>query len=203
MAMNHGRTIGAALALALACAGGAHAQQDANAQRNALNKAQFMLRQATTEKAELQAQVDALKQQVDKLTKEVAATQGEADATRQKMQAGFNDTIGQWRQRDAKQGEQLAALRAQLKEQSEQRAALETRLQTQVENFSVCYGNNRRLLDINRELLAQYENKGVFDAVRQKEPFTGIKEVEIENLVQDYRYKLDDLSVGAPAAEQK
>lgn len=192
-----------AMLVAVLGVGSAQAQDaNANAQRNAMAKAQFMLRQAATEKAEAQQQVDALKQQVDKLTRELAATQSDAGANKQKMQAGFNDTIELWKQRDAKVGEQLAALRVQLKEQTEQRAAVEDKLQIQNNNFAVCYGNNKQLLDLNRELLARYEDKGMFDALRQKEPFTGVAKVEVENLVQDYRYKLDDLMITAPAAEQ-
>lgn len=173
---------------------------NANAQKNALNKAQFMLRQATAEKADLQQQADELKQQVEKLTKELAASQSDAGTAKQKMQSGFSETIDQWRQRDAKQTGQLEELRGQLKDQSQQRTALEQQLQVQSENFKVCYGNNKKLLDVNRELLARYEGKGVFDALRQKEPFTGNAQVEVENLIQDYRYKLDDLSVNTPVA---
>lgn len=207
MASTYGFLRRALLACGLAVLGigGAHAQEasaNANAQRNALAKAQFMLRQAATEKAELQQQADALKQQVDKLTRELAATQADAGAGKQKMQAGFDAVIEQWKQRDAKLGEQLAALRAQLKEQSEQRVAVEEKLKVQANNFAVCYGNNKQLLDLNRELLARYEGKGVFDALRQKEPFTGVAAVKVENLVQDYRYKLDDLTITEPAAEQ-
>jgi chromosome segregation ATPase len=174
--------------------------QDANAQKNALAKAQFMLRQSTAEKAELQQQADTLKQQVEKLAKELAATQGDAGATQQKMQTGFAQTIDQWRQRDARQTAQLQELRLQLKVQGEQRAVLDQRLEIQASNFSVCYGNNKQLVDLNRELLERYQNKGVFAAMRQKEPFTGLAQVEVENLVQDYRYKLDDLTVNAPEA---
>jgi septal ring factor EnvC (AmiA/AmiB activator) len=175
---------------------------NANAQKNAMAKAQFMLKQATAEKAELQQQATALQQQVDKLTRELAATQTDASAGKQKMQAAFNDTIEQWRQRDAKQTGQLEELRAHLKAQAEQSAALAEKLQAQTGNFNVCYGNNKQLLELNREILARYENKGVFDALRQQEPFTGLKQVEVENLVQDYRYKLDDLTVDAPAGPQ-
>jgi DNA repair exonuclease SbcCD ATPase subunit len=175
---------------------------NANAQRNALNKAQFMLKQATAEKTELQQQLAALQKQVDGLERDLDAAKTDASAGRQKLQTGFNETIEQWRQRDARQLGQLEQLRAQLKEQSEQRAMLDEKLQVQTGNFSICYDNNRKLLDLNREILAQYENKGVFDALRQKEPVTGLKQVEVENLVQDYRYKIDDLSVNAPAAAQ-
>lgn len=202
--MNKGKVCGAVFGLlAMALGGLAQAQQqDANAQRAALNKAQFLLRQATQEKTDLQTQADALKQQVDKLTRELAAAQSGADANKQKMQAGFNETIELWKQRDAKRGGEIDTLRDQLREQAAQRAALEEKLKVQTDNFSVCYGNNKQLLSVNRELLAAYRSKGVFDAMRQNEPFTGIKEVEVENLVQDYRYKLDDLTVNEPAADQ-
>ena len=186
-------------AAALLHGGAAHAQ-DANAQKNAIAKAQFMLKQAAAEKAELQQQAAALQQQVEKLTRELAAVQSDASAGKQKMQAGFSETIEQWRQRDAKQTGQLEQLRAQLKEQTEQGARFEAQLQAQTNNFNVCYGNNKQLLDLNREILARYRDKGIFDSLRQSEPFTGLKEVEVQNLVQDYRYKLDDLTVNTPAA---
>lgn len=173
---------------------------NANAQKNAMAKAQFMLKQATTEKEAAQQQVAALQKQLDQLTGDLAATKTDAGAGRQKMQAAFNETIEQWRQRDAKQSGQLEELRAHLKEQLEHGAALEEKLQVQTNNFGVCYGNNKQLLELNHELLERYQNKGVFAALRQKEPFTGVSQVEVENLVQDYRYKLDDLTVNAPAA---
>jgi chromosome segregation ATPase len=175
---------------------------NANAQKNALAKAQFMLRQATTEKAEAQQQADALKQQVDSLSKELAVVKSAASDNKQKQEEKFNGTIEQWKQHDVKSNEQLAVLRAQLKEQSQQRAQLEERLKVQINNFDVCYGNNKQLFDLNRELLDRYQHKGVFDAVSQKEPFTGLKQVEIENLVQDYRYRNDDLTVAAPTEQQ-
>jgi chromosome segregation ATPase len=181
-------------------AGAQDANANANAQKNAMAKAQFMLKQATTEKEAAQQQVATLQQQVDALTRDLSATKSDANAGKQKMQAGFNETAEQWRQRDAKQIGQLEELRAQVKAQAEQTAALEEQLKVQTGNFSVCYGNNKQLLDLNRELLQRYQDKGVFAALRQQEPLTGMTQVEVENLVQDYRYKIDDLTVNTPAA---
>lgn len=176
---------------------------NANAQKNAIAKAQFMLKQATAEKAEVEQKAAALQQQVDRLTRDLAAAQGVASAAsagQKKMQTGFNETAEKWRQRDAKQVGQIEELRAQLKEQAGQRAVLDEQLQVQTGNFNVCYGNNKQLLELNRELLDRYRSKGVFAALSQREPFTGRKQVEVENLVQDYRYRIDDLTVNAPAA---
>lgn len=172
---------------------GAHAQ-DANAQK-ALQKAQFMLRQVSSEKAELQTQIDALKQQVDQLARELAATKSHATGTQQKTEEKYNDAIAQWKQRDSETNSALVVTREQLKQQLAQRKDLEISLQKQTTNFAVCYENNKKLYDINNQLLSRYESKGFGDVLKQREPFTGVAQVEVENLVQDYRYRLDDLKV--------
>lgn len=184
----------AAIAL-IACAAPLHAQQDQSAQK-ALAKAQFMLRQVSGEKEQLQTEVGALKQQVDQLTKQLAQTKSAADDDRQKLAQKLDASVGQWKQHSEKLSEQLGAGREQLKETLAQRAQLEQHLQQQTDNFSKCYVNNKKLYELNTELLGRYQGKGFADVLEQKEPFTGIKQVEVENLVQDYQYRLDDLKLG-------
>ena len=46
--------------------------------------------------------------------------------------------------------------------------------------------------------MKKFDDKGVMDALLQHEPFTGIKEVQIENIKQDYSYKADQQKVRAP-----
>ncbi len=182
-----------AFALVTTLSTAAHAQ-DANAQR-ALQKAQFMLKQVSNDKDKLQSQVAALQQTVDQLTRELAATKSGAAGSLQKTEEKYSSAIAQWKQRDAETNTALAAAREQLKQQLAQRQTLEASLQRQVQNFSICYENNRRLYDINHELLDRYENKGFGDVLKQREPFTGVAKVDLENLVQDYRYRLDDLKI--------
>lgn len=173
--------------------------EDANAQK-ALQKAQYMLRQATNEKAELQTQVDALKQQVEKLMQDVAATKTAADQAKRTTEDKYGNAIEQWKQRDTQRSDELASLKQQLNQEIVQKREIESKLQKQSNNFAVCYANNRKLYDLNGELLARYENKGFGDVLKQREPFTGIKQVDIENLVQDYRYRIDDLKIPGEAA---
>lgn len=167
---------------------------DANAQK-ALQKAQFMLRQSASEKAELQTQVDALKQQIEKLTTELATAKSASDQSKRATEEKYGNAIAQWKQRDTQTSDELTATKQQLKQQMEQHKLLEGQLQKQTQNFSVCYENNKKLYDISTQLIGRYENKGFADVLKQKEPLTGIKQVEIENLVQDYRYQLDGLAV--------
>jgi hypothetical protein len=63
----------------------------------------------------------------------------------------------------------------------------------QAQQLETCESHNVRLLQVNRDLLGQYENKGFFDSLMQREPIIGLKGVELENIVQDYQDRLDRL----------
>ncbi len=65
------------------------------------------------------------------------------------------------------------------------------------QRLNMCIGNNHKLYDINIEILTKYENKGVWDSLSQAEPFSNLTQVEIENLVDDYQYHMDDIRVQA------
>ena len=54
--------------------------------------------------------------------------------------------------------------------------------------------NNRKLYDINKELVANYKIKA-FGQWPSKKTFTGKQQVEIEKLAQEYQYRLDDAVV--------
>lgn len=187
--------LGISLSVLLAMSGStAVLAQDANSQK-ALQKAQFLLRQATAEKAELQTQVADLKQQIEKLAREMESAKSGAASAQQRSEQKYTNAIAEWKQHGSAMADELRSTKEQLKEQSVQRKLLEEKFQDESKNFAACYANNQKLYDINRRLLTRYENKGMVDVIKQKEPFTGVAQVEIENLVQDYRYQLDDLKV--------
>ena len=54
-----------------------------------------------------------------------------------------------------------------------------------------CTDKNERLVALSAELLNRWQGKGVFDALREREPVLGWNDVQIFNLVQDYRDKTD------------
>lgn len=167
---------------------------EAGAQK-ALAKAQYLLRQATSEKVELQTQVDTLKQQVDKLTKDLATSKSTSGADKQKLELKYGSALEQWKTQGEKLNEQLENGRTQMKKDAVQRAELEEALKKETANFSQCYDNNKKLYAINQDLLSRYQHKGFTDVLGQKEPFTGIKQVDVENLIQDYQYQIDSLQV--------
>lgn len=167
-------------------------------QKAALAKSQYMLRQITADKSEMEKknkELDeankTLKTQLDKLQNELASK---------------NALLSQWQTRAQEQQEALAKTQQEsglqqkeLKRSAElinhQKTNIESRLQTQRANLSLCMENNRKLYDINKELVANYQNKGFWAVAKQKEPFTGKQQVEIEKLAQEYQYRLDDAVV--------
>ena len=58
-----------------------------------------------------------------------------------------------------------------------------------------CVSNNHNLVQMNDKLIDNYNNKSCWDSVAQNEPFTGINQVEIENILQEYRFANEDYKV--------
>jgi hypothetical protein len=54
-----------------------------------------------------------------------------------------------------------------------------------------CRSQNGQLYSLSSEMMAKYRDKTCQDALAQAEPFTGIKKVEIENLLEVWRDQAD------------
>ncbi len=106
--------------------------------------------------------------------------------------------------------EQLGALQQTLKQAQMQKTSLETNyaaqqssLQSKVAELeSQVQALNRQLLDseqknkalveISQTLVVRYKEKGVFSALRDQEPLTGLYRVKLESLAQEYQSKIRD-----------
>lgn len=164
----------------------------------ALAKSQFMLRQVTAEKTQIEAKNKELEQSNIQLKAQVEKLRADVQAR--------NELISQWQTKAQEQQQALAQTQQQntvqqreLKRSTElvqhQKSNLASRLGAQRNNLQLCMDNNRKLYDLNRELLGKYEGKGFWAVVKHKEPFTGKQQVEVEKLVQEYQYQLDDAIV--------
>ena len=175
----------------------AHAE-DSSAMKNALGKAQFMLRQASNEKAELEKQLVAQKATIDSLEKQIAQLKKET-SNKQSESSNQLNVINQLKDNgqklQEKMQEKLSADAEKYRQLTSENEKLEEKLERQSNNFSVCYDNNKKLYDINQEILGKYKDKGFFAVLSQKEPLTSIGAVKAENLIQDYQYKMDGLTV--------
>jgi chromosome segregation ATPase len=58
--------------------------------------------------------------------------------------------------------------------------------------IAACERKNLALYDLGRSLMDRFEHKTCGEVLAEKEPFTGLRKVETENLLEAYRDKLDD-----------
>ncbi|MBU1396666.1 MAG: hypothetical protein KKE84_11105 [Gammaproteobacteria bacterium] len=63
--------------------------------------------------------------------------------------------------------------------------------------LQACQTDNGRLYAIGREMMVKYRDKSCQDALAQAEPFTGLKKVEVENLLEAWRDQLDREKINA------
>ena len=66
--------------------------------------------------------------------------------------------------------------------------------ETQIE-YRECARHNAEMYGIATEVLDAYENKGFFTRASQGEPFTQLARVRVENIVDEYRYALEDTQI--------
>jgi chromosome segregation ATPase len=134
-----------------------------------------LVQDSQTSVGKAQRQIRELKQQIARLNDKAVADQ----ARNEKLQA---------------ENGQLKTALKQANEKADKLAAagqdLEKKLQYTTGQRDRCMAHNAELSEAASDLLDAYENKGVFSALFAKEPITGLKKIEVEHLVQDYRQKV-------------
>jgi chromosome segregation ATPase len=172
-----------------------------------------MVQQLTAERTQLQTQNTQLKAQLDAANAELKALrdaqtglerrlgQSEASLTQATTTSTRNsEQVTQLRTRMEEVVAQfrttIESLRATELERNELRAALADRERA----FNQCAANNQKLFATGNEVLDRYEQKGCFSAMRENEPFTQNGRVRLQNLVDEYRWALEDQKLPATEA---
>ena len=86
----------------------------------------------------------------------------------------------------------LTEAQRDLKSNDEQRKELSKSLVQRDQSLASCNEKNARLHDFGLDLVKICEKPSLYKAALRSEPFTQIKRVELENILQDYRDKLDE-----------
>ena len=182
------RNVGCALVLACLSLS---AQADERALQNALAKAQYMLKQSEAEKAQVQQELADLKADFDKYKKSSESRLQAKERGETKLEGKVNLMVDRYKE--------LQSQYLELREKYVQAVGLaretNAKLQNETRNFSLCFENNKKLFGINQEILGNYKEKGIWEVLKESEPFTGYNTVKLENLIQDYQYKNEDLKV--------
>jgi chromosome segregation ATPase len=172
----------------------------ASREREMLRRAQEALRQSQVDNGELsRAKADAeqkLKDAGAQLESARNASKSAQSALKAQLQtaSGSHAALSQQLEQSKLQ---IAQLTSRQKETATQLATRESELKRAQQELQLgktanasCEAKNLKLYEYSDELVQRYQHKGVWAALSQKEPVFGIKEVGVENVVQEYQEKL-------------
>ena len=168
---------------------------DQKALQNALGKAQFMLRQATAEKQQVQQELNAIQKEFDDYKKSAESKLAAREARSNKL----SKSLGVYEEEYEALRDKYVKLVRLLKDEQHKSSELSSTLEEQVAQYEQCRVDNLELFSVNQEILGKYEGKGLWDVIAGNEPITGLKKVAIENIVQEYQFKNEDLLNQEPA----
>ena len=188
----------------------------------AARRAQQMVQQIQQEKAQLQAQLDQELQAKAAMEADLAKAQAENVAIKSKLSAANVKIDGLEVSLKEMTGERLAfeakLMKTQVELQSTKTALndLEVKYQGTVYDLKVneqqranltatsiqktklidaCVAKNNKLYDYGLDLVKLYENPTEYKKVVLTEPFSQLKRVQLENILQDYNDKIDEQSL--------
>lgn len=158
----------------------AKSEQDRAAiEKQLQNRSQLATRAAAAQRA-TDGRLKALEADKQQLAARIAELEKAAEEQRKAAELALAG-----KDRELAQAAQAFKSKDADREEWQQRFGQQARLVTE------CGTKNDRLFKLSAELLDRWRDKGVFDALRQREPVLGLSDVQIFNLVQDYRDKAE------------
>jgi chromosome segregation ATPase len=164
--------------------------------------------QVAAEKTALQAQVAQMKKDLDSVNAQLAAMKKERDAAKARVgispgalsqatsaKEAAERGLEQSKQRMSELVGRFRETATNLKEVEADRNQLNKELTERRAAFDTCAQNNIELYKISGEVLDRYEHVGLFTKASAMEPFTRITRTRIENLVDGYRARAEELRV--------
>ncbi len=206
MIPNSGKSRLAVACLAVLAASTALGQ----AQRSGNDGARVMqqLQQVTAERTTLQADNDRLQKELDTAKAELTRLQAEQGGLQRRAQSAEAATA-KLNSSTAASGETLERTRAQLQElvarfrettdqlrtAELERSEARNLLGTRERDLKVCIDRNVGLYELNSEMLHHLEDRGFWGRAAEQERITGIVRARLDNLIDDYRYRVEELRV--------
>lgn len=174
------------------------AQLQVQAMQQQLHEAQAAKDKVEADKAaadkalsEQTQQAGRARSQLQKVSAELRA----AEAARKQLAAAVTALEKQLSEHKRLSDEALAAKGRELSQltklRDDQQSQLQRKHDDQVAQIAECTGKNTRLIALSAELLDRWRNKSFADVLKERDVVLGLRDVEMFNLVQDYRDKAE------------
>lgn len=195
-------------AISLVALGGSALAQTERSGGGELQKFMQQYQQVSAERTALQAQVAQMKKDLDSAKADLAAMKKERDALKahgdssaaavaqaNAARQATEQNLEQYKQRMNELVARFRETAQSLKEVETDRTKARQELGERNAAFDTCAEKNLQLYEITGEVLNRYEHVGLFTKTSAVEPFTQITRTRIENLVDDYRGRAQELRV--------
>jgi chromosome segregation ATPase len=199
----------AGIALCIVTGAPASAQVQRSGGGSETQKIMQQYQQVAAEKTALQAQVAQMKKDLDGTKADLAAMKKERDALKVRAAgvAGTAAAVAELsaskqaaeknlevsKQRMTELVVRFRETATNLKDVEADHAKIRKALDDRNSAFDKCAADNLQLYEINREVLDRYEHVGLFTKVSAGEPFTKITRTRLENIVDEYRARAEEL----------
>jgi chromosome segregation ATPase len=163
--------------------------------------------QLAAERTTLKAQLGDLQKELDSAKADLAATRKERDELKGRAAQLAPLTVAkdtaeknleQNRERTAELVAKFRETVASLKDVEADRGRVQADLVRRNDAFDTCATDNLSLYEISGQVLDRYENVGFFTRVAASDPFLRVTHTRIENLVDEYRARAQELRVKKP-----
>jgi chromosome segregation ATPase len=184
--------------LAVALPASAHAQSETDRLREALRSATGQVRSLEDQRAALQAKATAAEQERDKLKKQSDALRAqvkEAEQAYRQAVKEFNDRLAERDDSLEKWKSAYAEAATVARAKDAERGKFEGEATALKASVKACEAKNVQLLKISKDIASQYEAMSPLEKILDHEPVFGLKRVEHQNTVQDFRDKIIDQKV--------
>lgn len=153
-----------------------------------------------------ETKVEEIKTQMDAMAAEMQSLEEKAEAKNKVLEeriAARDRAIEKWKESHEKLTARIREARATIGERDatiakleEDMQGLESELQFASRTRDRYLAENKELAETSKSILVRYDEKGIFaDTIIPVEPFTQIKKVELEKLIQSYLDDIDDHTI--------
>lgn len=149
-------------------------KQESEAEQAKRNELKSSVAHASRRNAVLSAEIEALRKEKADMQASSQALQAKLEEAQQQL-AHAQDAM---RKGEAERGNMQAVI---VKKQQQLNASRE---------------KNDKLYDFGLQLIKVYEKPSLYQKVMRDEPFTQLKRVELENILQDYKDRIDEARIG-------
>jgi chromosome segregation ATPase len=186
------------IASAVVLSATARAESETDRLRDALRNATAQSRSLEDQRAALQAKATAAEQERDRLRKQNEAFRAqvkEAEQAYRQAVKEFNDRLAERDESLEKWKSAYAEAATVARAKDAERARFESEAAALKTSGKACEAKNAQLVKVGNEIVKQYEAMNPMEKLLDHEPVFGLKRVEHQNAVQDFRDKILDQKV--------